>query len=228
MFHTLLESNAERRPKTQFVASAVVLHLCIILGAVRATGGSSAVVSAIPRDTIRLELHDPAPRERHRVSPPALPQAPKTMQASPMVPDISLGELRFDISEFRFVPSDPSVLKPTQAPGDSGKRASPVNGASFVLAVTEVDQPPELERELHPQYPEALRRAGVSGQVDLEYVIQSSGRIDSGTVVVLESSHPAFAESARQAVLMARFKPARRAGLPVAVKVRQRIRFRSQ
>jgi protein TonB len=228
MFHTLPESGAKWRPKTQSMVTAVVFHLFIILGAVSATAGPSAVVSAIPRDTIRLELHDPTLPEQHRVSPPALPRAPKTMQAPPIVPDIPFAELRFDISEFRFAPSDQSVLSLMQAVGVHDKRESPIGGPGSVLAVTEVDQPPELERDLHPRYPEALRRAGVSGHVDLEYVIQSSGRIDSGTVVVLESSHPAFAESARQAVLVARFKPALRAGLPVSVTVRQRIRFQSR
>jgi TonB family protein len=227
MFHTLLESNAESRPKAQSLAAATFFHLLIILCAVRITAGSSAGVEAIARDTIRLELNQPAEPKHHSVSPTAPPRAPKTIQPTPLEP-LPLSDLRVEIPGFQPAPLDLAALSATRAPGDSEGPAIRRSGSRSVLGVTDVDVLPVLERDLHPRYPEPLRLARVSGEVELEYVIQASGHVDPQTIVVLSSSHPAFAGSARQAVLEARFKPARRAGVPVAVKVRQRIRFQSE
>jgi periplasmic protein TonB len=94
--------------------------------------------------------------------------------------------------------------------------------------VSEVDELPQLQGELVPRYPAALQRTGVSGVVELEYVISLAGHVDPRSIRVLESTHPAFSAAAADAVGHARFRPARRNGRPVAVRVRQTIRFVSQ
>jgi protein TonB len=100
--------------------------------------------------------------------------------------------------------------------------------ADGVLSLGEVDRLPELAGQIRPEYPEALRATGASGAVELEYVIAANGRIDSGMVRSLISSHPAFTRAAVAALLRARFRPGLRAGRPVAVRVRQRIRFEAR
>ena len=94
-----------------------------------------------------------------------------------------------------------------------------------VLALGDVDRLPEMVEEIRPHYPEALRGVGLSGAVELEYVIGTSGRVDTASVVIRSSSHPLFTQSAIAALGGARFRPALRSGRPVAVLVRQRIRF---
>lgn len=96
----------------------------------------------------------------------------------------------------------------------------------WLFDITDVDKLPELEEELHPSYPESLRRAGVRGWVEVEYVVNTDGRVDRRSLRVLASSHPAFLLSALEAIGRARFRPARRGSHPVAVLVRQTIRFR--
>ena len=73
-----------------------------------------------------------------------------------------------------------------------------------------------------------LERAGVSGVVQVEYVVGSDGRVDPQSVRVLASTHPAFLLAALEALRDARFKPARRGGRSIAVLVQQTIRFRQQ
>jgi protein TonB len=94
-----------------------------------------------------------------------------------------------------------------------------------VIGVTEVDEPPELLEALSPRYPDGLRRAGVSGLVQVQYVVGSNGRIREGTVRVVVCSHPDFALATLDALHDARFKPARRGGRPEAVLVQQTFRF---
>jgi len=95
-----------------------------------------------------------------------------------------------------------------------------------VFGAVEVDELPELMAEFRPRYPDGLRRAGVSGLVQLQYVVGSDGRVAERSVRVLTSSHPAFLLAALLALRDSHFKPARRGGRPAAVLVQQTIRFR--
>lgn len=57
-------------------------------------------------------------------------------------------------------------------------------------------------------YPELQLAAGVSGRVVLRFVIDTTGKIEPGTIEVLERTNEAFATSAKRGVLDARFEPA--------------------
>ena len=98
----------------------------------------------------------------------------------------------------------------------------------MVFSSVEVDELPELVRELRLRYPVGLERAGVSGVVQVEYVVGSDGRVDPQSVRALSSTHPAFHPGCAGGVARRRFKPARRGGRSIAVLVQQTIRFRQQ
>ena len=53
---------------------------------------------------------------------------------------------------------------------------------------------------------------GITGEVKREYVIDQTGRADTGSVRVIPATEPAVAMSSIEAVLDAGFKPARWAG----------------
>jgi TonB family protein len=57
-------------------------------------------------------------------------------------------------------------------------------------------------------------------------VIDTLGRVEPASVQVLESSHSGFEDPAMQAVLRARFNPARLGETPVRQLTRQRISFK--
>jgi len=69
-------------------------------------------------------------------------------------------------------------------------------------------------------YPPLLRLAGITGRAVLEFVVDVQGRVETGTIKVIESSHPGFATSARAAAPAMRFSPARVNGRAVRVLVR--------
>jgi TonB family protein len=76
-----------------------------------------------------------------------------------------------------------------------------------------------------PRYPAALQTAGIDGRVDLEFVIDTAGRVEPSSLRVLESTHPAFEAAAREALARASFRPARLGSHPVRQLTRQAIRF---
>jgi periplasmic protein TonB len=228
MFETLVESNVARRPRARPALAALLLHLGAVAGAISATANARNSLGPVARDTIRLELaHALLPERRHsgpvapRAARPEIPLAPPAPEVPPIVPGVEPPRLR--LTRIDLAALGLNATGPTSS--ESTAVSAPVGP---VLSVSEVDELPELQGELRPHYPAALQQAGVSGVVELEYVISDAGRVDSKSVRVLGSTHPAFSAAAGEAVGRARFRPARRDGRPVAVLVRQTIRFVSQ
>jgi periplasmic protein TonB len=88
--------------------------------------------------------------------------------------------------------------------------------------------PPEAldnARNRHPNYPESSRRRGEQGVVLVELFVDPSGRV--AEVRLLESSGFAALDAATLGALRDwRFRPAERAGLPVAARIIHPVHFR--
>lgn len=74
-----------------------------------------------------------------------------------------------------------------------------------------------------PEYPLEMSRAGVTGWVNVEFIIGSGGRVVS--TKVLQSSHREFEIPALAAVAKWRFEPGLKAGKPVAARASQVLEF---
>lgn len=105
----------------------------------------------------------------------------------------------------------------------SGKREG--DGAGGPVDVNVVEERPslqnaaEMQRVLQRLYPPLLRDAGVTGQTMLKFVIDASGRVESGSVEVVSTSHDGFASASVQAADRFRFRPAKIGGRPVRVSI---------
>jgi len=99
--------------------------------------------------------------------------------------------------------------------------------ASIALAddtiYTKVDENPVPIKTPPPKYPDALKHDGITGVVALIIVIDEKGLIDS--VSVAKSSHPEFEKPAMDAVKNWKFKPAKKDGNAVKVRVTIPLRF---
>ena len=96
-----------------------------------------------------------------------------------------------------------------------------------VFSVLEVDEMVERhEGSAAPAYPRDLLAMGAEGTVQATYVVDTTGRVDTGTIEVLQSDDLRFTESVRAALGLMRFRPARRGGKAVRQLVEQQFRFR--
>ncbi|HEV8264218.1 MAG TPA: energy transducer TonB [Gemmatimonadales bacterium] len=77
-----------------------------------------------------------------------------------------------------------------------------------------------------PAYPELLRQAGLEGRVVLEAVVDTTGRVESGSLVVVATTHSGFVAPAQRALAASLFRPARIGGRAVRVRVRVPIDFK--
>jgi TonB family protein len=109
---------------------------------------------------------------------------------------------------------------PGIGPDDGGRAtAEPLTAASVDDPVAVIEQPA-------PRYPSALERAGIAGHVVLEYVVDTTGHVEPGSLRTPVSTQPAFEAAAHVTVLASRYRPARLGGRFVRQLVRQTLTFR--
>lgn len=83
--------------------------------------------------------------------------------------------------------------------------------------------PASAIHQVKPEYPIAMRRFGLTGQVLIDFKVDKEGRVRNP--VIFQSDNPAFEEPAIKALLEWRFQPATRDGQPVEIKQRVPIIF---
>jgi protein TonB len=79
-----------------------------------------------------------------------------------------------------------------------------------------------------PRYPEILKSAGVEGEVLAQFVVDTTGRAESGSFKVLKTSHELFALAVKNALPGMRFLPAEVGGKKVKQLVQQPFVFAIQ
>lgn len=84
-------------------------------------------------------------------------------------------------------------------------------------------EPPVPVRTVAPDYPDELRREGISGLVMVKCSIDEQGNVTETEIE--KSSNPAFEKPAVAAVKKWKFKPAKQDGTAVAIKVSIPIKF---
>jgi TonB family protein len=105
------------------------------------------------------------------------------------------------------------------APGDPEQRV--YTGGTTL----ELFEPIALVSQPTPEYPPILRQAGIPGAVRIQFIVDTLGGIEPGSVRIMESSHPVFEDAARRVILGSRFIPAHLGDRPVRQLGQQRIRF---
>jgi protein TonB len=108
--------------------------------------------------------------------------------------------------------------------GDAQQPAgTPAQGETFFEAV--VDVKPAILFLPSPEYPVQLRVKGVGGRVLVQCIVDTMGIIEPNSVKILQTPDTAFSRATIEALLQARFTPARVKGKAVRVLVNVPIDF---
>jgi TonB family protein len=89
-----------------------------------------------------------------------------------------------------------------------------------------VTTPARAISQAPPVFPEVAKRAGLSGQVTLQYVIDQDGTARSSSIRVIEPETSLFTPAAVEAIRASRFEPARSGHCRIPLWVEQTIRFK--
>ncbi len=93
--------------------------------------------------------------------------------------------------------------------------AQSVYGQNQLDVPTKVASTEMTSRLLARSYPPALKRAGVTGTVNLEFVVDTTGKVEAASVKVVDSTSPELAAAAKSVVPDLKFKPGRVKGQAV-------------
>lgn len=114
-------------------------------------------------------------------------------------------------------PADQALIPSDVAPGDVVYTAT-LDDARF--------EPAQLVSQPVPRYPRTMEAIAMSGRVVIQFVVDTAGTVELRSIHVLESTHRAFEDPARESVSQAVFRPARLGAIPVRQLTRQPISFR--
>ena len=217
MFRTLIAS----RPSVDQTANGTALSLALHVGVIATMLVATATPDVFPAPNNRSRivplaapsLPKPAAPARPRTAPP---QASQAATVTPDVPTVDLPTVSVPTEVPTGIPTDvaPTTALPVGDGGlgpvtDAGD-GTPIGSGDAALGAESVDVPARLrDGGPLPRYPDILRQSRIEGGVRVRFIVNEDGRADLSSLVILESTHPAFAESVRQVLPRLRFTPAR-------------------
>lgn len=236
MLSTLIESR--RLPRRGAggsaggAAASIAIHaaLIVLVVAVTAHAGEHRSTSQKPPDifySVPVMHHPPVPRPGTVSRHPSAPKLPSTPLPPVIIPKtIPSGAPTIDFSPYvtrgnDFIPGRLDSLSTGGAGLPEG------DGAGTAYSAAQVDRPAmALPGNARPRYPAVLEQARASGAVIVQFVVDTSGRVDLSTLRILEASNDLFAASVREVLPGWRFRPASAGGRTVKQLVQLPLLFR--
>ena len=225
MFEILPASSVHTDARASHALTSAAVHAALIAASVLLTARVASPTMGQAPSTIMVYLppvHSVDPTPATVVDPVSAPVL--SLPAIEPIPLPTVGPV--SASSTASIPGVRTILGLPGGPGagaDPTWLAGPGTGGAWTAA--EVDDPVDILEPGRLVYPAVLERAGVTGRVVVEFVVDTLGQVEPRTLRVVSSSHPAFDQAARDAVLGTRFRPARARGVPVRQLARQQLRF---
>jgi periplasmic protein TonB len=232
MFNQLIESKRKKKGSPGTTVFSIGLHAGLIGLAVWATA-NAAIQSEKPKaekiEFVQVKKDEPPPPKKDVPPPPpkdvtVAPPPPKgfqVLQAPPIVPvkipDIDLSKKVTNEADF-------------SGRGVAGGVAKGVVGGTGPVSDTQTYFEYQVEKaaamasgSAQPSYPETLRSAGIEGEVDAQFVVDTTGR---GTdLKIIKATNELFASAVKSAFPRMRFHPAEIGGKKVKQLVQQPFTF---
>jgi TonB family protein len=244
MFDVLVASGAHLDVRPRWVTTSLITHALALMLAVVATQAALDAPPVIaPDPAILLFVPKPPPAP----PPPEVkpePSATSVVVAEPppkgfqtvaalkdipsVIPPVDLTQRALDPRDFTGRGVEGGVAEGVV--GGTGKVEvwSADEGLDAIYEATTNDERFEAAIVVFqpaPRYPKPLETLGVEGRVAVEFVIDTTGRVQPASIRILESTHTAFEAAARAAMVGSIFRPARLSGHPVRQLTRQSVRF---
>ena len=219
MLERLLESRFKRERSVGGTIASVTGHTALVAAALYATAQTH--VRARPNDDVVHVAWIPPPEPVPTANSAPTNQSTRIDGRRPIL-------LNIKIPDISVVPiaADPIVARPgdfARVPTDAvGGAGTPLPSPGGTFRADQVEkQVAMLPGGNTPRYPDALRIAGVEGQVVAVFVVDDQGRVEPGSISFLRSDNEQFEREVRATLRDMRFAPAEVGGR----KVRQLVQM---
>ncbi|MEP6833101.1 MAG: TonB family protein [Gemmatimonas sp.] len=232
-----------RSSRKRFGATAsVALHGVLVVGAFTVASAAPVVMKEDPTDKVVYVVPEPPKAPPHTAKHSANPSAHATTSAPQLsVPDMP-DPITIPIQIPTILPEPNYMIEVTSARDFSRRSAGGGNGTDIgresgdglapgtgVLSDRQVDrQVTILSGYRTPRYPEMLRAAGIEETLNATFVVDTTGRVEAGSLEIPTAQHAQFISAVREALANARFRPAEAQGRRVRQRVVQAFVFSLQ
>jgi len=194
-------------------------------------GGTTAARQASPVTTVRapLLLTVTDTDTKHRADSLAILKAEndslRAVDRALLAQMRAMSGTQFRIDEIRARLQDLRRMETVSSEGRIGERP-PVAANNAIYFGFQVERPAHmLPTTITPIYPAGLRRAGIGGEVNAEFVVDTLGHVDPMMMKITSATNPEFELSVRNALPKMRFAPAVIGGHKVKQLVQQPFTF---
>ncbi|HEU0079253.1 MAG TPA: TonB family protein [Longimicrobiaceae bacterium] len=246
MFNKLVASEGRKTKAlspTTAVAS-IAAHILLIWGAAYASDNTALgrkvkeeVVSYMEIEPEQPKAPEPPKAEEPPPPPPEPEEAPPPVakgfqelvppeEPPATVPDVDPNQKAVNVEDFTGVGVAGGTSKGVEGgvPQNMADKKEDNTGTAPIDVSLAEEKPqlqngPEVQRLLQRLYPPLLRDAGITGQVQMKFVVNAQGRVEATSVSVINATHDQFGEASTKVVEKMRFRPAKVGGRPVPVLV---------
>jgi protein TonB len=212
---------------------SIVLHTILVAGAIYATNKTAEALEKPKEEKVVLAetKKEPEP-EKPKEQPKQVQQVaqvapPKGFQVltppidvPDVIPDVDLNRKATDEADFSGKGAEGGVAKGVE--GGSG----PVVDPGQTYFDFQVEKPAmALPGNPGPAYPDMLRSSGVEGEALMQFIVDTTGRAERGSIKVLKASHELFGAAVQSVLPRMRFLPAEVGGRKVRMLVQQSFAF---
>jgi len=156
------------------------------------------------------ELHDQ--QTQNQLAPPSLVDLPSTVDVraltQPIQPPPPPG----------LTANKGAITIPVVKPGSQFGR-----GMKDLFNLADLDQHPQPIAQISPDYPYEMKRAGISGEVTAQFIVDSTGAVVQ--VQIMRATQHEFEEPVTRALYKWRFRPGKKGGRAVNTKMEQTFPF---
>lgn len=219
MLERLLESRFKPERSVGGAIASVTGHTALVAAALYATA-QTHVRARRTDDVIRFTYVTPAQPVSTAIPAPGTPSAP-VKGGRPIFVDVRIPDISFlPIVTGPIVASSADFARVVSGAGDGAGNPLPSPGATFRADQVE-KQVAVLPGGSPPHYPEALRIAGVEGEIVAVFIVDAQGRVEAASISFLHSDGGGFEREVRATLRDMRFAPAEVGGR----KVRQLVQM---
>lgn len=236
MRFTLPESAPRRQRSLAGAILSASLHATVIGGTLVATGISAEPTRRAEPRAQALVYVRPLAQPPRIASPARTP--PRPIVRPPQDPPLVVPPTAV-VSNPAIVPTAlPPISEPLGAPFDStaslanpagdgrdGASVGAPDGGDTPMSAFSVDREVVALKGVTPRYPGILANAGVEGTVVMQFVVDTLGRVERGSIRAMRADQALFEESVREALARMRFVPAEAGGRKVRQLVEQPFTF---
>ena len=173
---------------------------------------------AKPQEAVIIQLEEiPETRQERRPPPPPRPVVPIASTSEEIPEDATIMETDLDFGLDDLAPPPPLEELKTEVALEEEEEE--------IVEYWRVEKPPKVKNNPEPEYPEIARRAGITGNVTIQILVDREGKVEKVGEI---HGNEVFHEAARKAALATTFTPAIQNDKAVKVWVALTYKFQFQ